>query len=520
MRSLQEIVKRFNTTPFIFAGSGLSRRYYDLPDWKGLLSYFAGKVKKDAYAFQYYDNMARQETVGSDVMPIVATLIEKDFNELWFNDVPGIRTNTPEVDKFVLSGGSPFKAELAEYISSVSKTNSTFSGEIHKLKEISIQNISGIITTNYDTFFEELFDGYKVFVGQDELIFSQLQGIAEIYKIHGSVSNPESIVINSNDYKKYKEKSKYLSAKLMTIFMEYPIIFMGYSISDSDIQMLLSDIVECLPHNKIDILKDRFVFVTYDAQMDGIDISSLSMTFGTDIIEMTKITTSDFSDIYSALKEKKAAFPVKLLRRFKDDLYEFALTSQTRSTIQVAPLTDQRINEETLALTIGLAKTGVYGLARAITSEDWYRNIVFEDLQYSADELLEYSYVDLAKQNSWKLPVWYYISRASKVPDIAFQKAMHKYTDIVSDDAVAKYQNMINGRSIEELWEKEKHEKAVLLIANLPEKSVEVQQIEKVIKKLFEEEPNVLHTWKTPYLSSVKRIIRMYDYLKYKAKTP
>ena len=66
-----------------------------------------------------------------------------------------------------------------------------------------------------------------------------MQGIAEIYKIHGSVQNPESIVINKADYQKFYDKGKYLAAKLMTIFMEYPIIFIGYSISDSDIQAIL-----------------------------------------------------------------------------------------------------------------------------------------------------------------------------------------------------------------------------------------------------------------------------------------
>ena len=100
-------------------------------------------------------------------------------------------------------------------------------------------------------------------------MFSQLQGIAEIYKIHGSVQNPESIVINKADYQKFHDKGKYLAAKLMTIFMEYPIIFIGYSISDSDIQAILSDVVECLPLDKIETLQKRFIFVEYNLDFIG-----------------------------------------------------------------------------------------------------------------------------------------------------------------------------------------------------------------------------------------------------------
>lgn len=56
--TLQEVVARFNTTPFLFAGSGITQRYYGLPDWVGLLTYFAKKVKKDPFAYRFYENKA------------------------------------------------------------------------------------------------------------------------------------------------------------------------------------------------------------------------------------------------------------------------------------------------------------------------------------------------------------------------------------------------------------------------------------------------------------------------------
>ena len=196
--TLQEVVARFNTTPFLFAGSGITRRYYGLPDWVGLLTHFANMVKKDSFAYRYYENKAAEADNITEKLPLVASYIEKDFNDAWFNNEEGIRSVSENVKNAVARGVSPFKAEISEYIRSLSAVDPVYAEEVEKLKSIAKNNLSGIITTNYDCFFEEIFGGYKTFVGQDELVFSQLQGIAEIYKIHGSVQMPESFTIKGN----------------------------------------------------------------------------------------------------------------------------------------------------------------------------------------------------------------------------------------------------------------------------------------------------------------------------------
>lgn len=516
--TIQDVVSQFNTTPFIFAGSGITRRYYGLPDWPGLLSVFANKISDDVFAYRSYENHAQYSASADDKLPMIATLIEKDFNEAWFADKPGIRSVDPMVAKAVAEGTSPFKAEVCAYIGEKTSIIAGYEEEIKKLKRISKNNIAGVITTNYDTFFESIFDGYKTFVGQDELVFSQLQGVAEIYKIHGSVDRPESIVINHEDYDAFREKGKYLAAKLMTIFMEYPIVFMGYSITDSDIRAILTDMVQCLPEDRISILQKRFVFVEYDERATGTMVSSHSMVFDNKTIEMTKITLSDFGILYEALSKKKAAFPVKVLRRFKDDLYNFILTSEPKATMRVAPLDDERIDEDTLAITIGLASTGYYGLVRAVNSEQWYRNIILHDLQYSADDLLEHVYLELAKQNSWKLPVWYYLGQAKQDYPEVVDRAPKDYSDIVSKDSIDRNRSAIKTRTMKEVWEQEKHNlsKAVRLLGFLPFDKVDVEDLGQILKEIFGSSPNYIAAAKAMDKSNLRKLVRIYDFLKYK----
>jgi hypothetical protein len=159
--TIQEVISQFNTTPFIFAGSGITRRYYGLPDWRGLLSAFAQKINSDDFAYQAYENQAQYEVNGDDKMPMIATLIEKDFNKTWFENRTGIRSDNDFVKKSVADGISPFKAEICAYIKSKTDILKEYEGEIKKLKRISKSNIAGVITTNYDTFFETIFEGYK-----------------------------------------------------------------------------------------------------------------------------------------------------------------------------------------------------------------------------------------------------------------------------------------------------------------------------------------------------------------------
>ncbi|MBQ3620788.1 MAG: SIR2 family protein [Methanosarcinaceae archaeon] len=313
-QTLKEIIAGFRTIPILFAGSGITRRYYNLPDWESLLKEFAMRIKNDPFSYRSYLISVKTDQTSETVFPKVASLMQTDFDRLWFQNSDFRRLKTDDF-RFIESGTSPFKAEISAFLKEKSIIQSQYSEEISKLKNISVKNISAVITTNYDLFFESLFDGYKTYVGQEDLFFSAVQGIAEIYKIHGSVSDPGSLVLTEEDYSDFYDKSRYLASKLMTLFVEYPVIFIGYSLKDENIRRILSDIAYCLPDDKLKQLEKSLVFIEYQKDAAGAQVSSHSVFLGSKVISMTKITMSDFGLLYDELANKVSARRRQYLRQ-------------------------------------------------------------------------------------------------------------------------------------------------------------------------------------------------------------
>ncbi len=520
--TLADVVARFNTTPFLFVGSGITKRYYGLPSWEELLRSFAERISSDRFAYTAYKTKAQDIQTTNGPLPMAATLIQKDFDEKWFSD-ESIRQLDDKYLDFVENGVSPFKAEIASLIEKNSVILPSYIDEITRLKNISKKNIAGIITTNYDLFFENLFDGYKSYVGQNELVFSPIQGVAEIYKIHGSITKPASIVINDHDYTEFSGKSKYLAAKLMTIFMEYPIIFIGYSITDANIRNILSDIAECLPDEKFNKLQERFVFIEYKPDTKGALISPFSIDLNGRLLNMTRITMDNFGLLYDALASKEAKISIRLLRRFKEDIFSYVISSQPGPLMQVAQLDDKNIDEDRLCISIGLSNTGEYGLKSFVDSNKWYRDIItgeLDSLGFTLDQRLDLSFSSAFKGATGCFPVHKYLSGVEGNYPLVESHAARKFDDLISN-TIKKNRSNLNYSSVHELWNAEKTDlkRATRLLGYLTEDKCDVDELYEVLRQILESNENVLNG-NTELSINLRRLIRIYDFLRWGKKRP
>lgn len=512
-RTWEDVVKSFNTCPYLFIGSGLTRRYLGLPDWSGLLEHFCSRLSGDEFAY------AALKQQGENDFGKMGDILESRFNERWFVDKK-FRTDSELVSDFVKNGVSPFKAEIAEYINSFVDPVGSFLEEIKVLREICNKNISGIITTNYDSFLENnVAPDYKIYVGQEELIFSSIQSIGEIFKIHGSVTKPDSIILTRKDYLRFDRKCAYLAAKLMTVFVEYPIIFMGYSISDDNIRKILAAIVEGLSSSQIAQLTDRFVFIRWVPELGNeIRISEHSKDIDGTIVPMTLVETASFLRIFQALRGKRNGYPVRFLRYMKEALCDYAMTTEPTSHLLVRPY-DPNVPDEELVFSIGtrneFTRQGLVG----ISLEQWYKEIIFDGtIKSSADDILQWCYPRMIRSQN-KLPVFKFLSKATK--EFSDVKTVKNYDELLNATLVEARENGYGENTLDEILMNPDLDdnKKSYYIALLPKNAVDIVVLEKFIRDIFDRYPDVLSTkFKNKWFSSnMRRLIRIYDFLKYKS---
>lgn len=397
------LIQSFTTSPILFVGSGISLRYLNTETWGALLKKFSDEIGQ---TFEKYKSQANGN------WPEVGKLIANDFHELWFTDERYKELkeeNLHEMEDIA----SPLKVAISKHL--MTKTKGLAIEDNRELKLLKTANIDSIITTNYDLFLETIFPDFKVYTSQAELIFSSIHEIGEIYKIHGCVSNPNSIILTSDDYKDFNSKNAYLAAKLLTLFVEHPVLFLGYSITDNNIRTILSSIVGCLNQSQISELADRLFFVEYvEGLGETIEVSRFDLDIGGTLLPITRIKADSFVPIFEVLNEVPRRFPASVLRRIKEHIYELVATNDPSGKIKVIDIEDgPEIEEVDVVLGVGIQSQEIQ-LSSEKSYDSFGRIDIAKDILDIEDpldpvQLLSITLPKLARAKTW-LPVAKYIN--------------------------------------------------------------------------------------------------------------
>lgn len=307
-----ENMEQNNQFPIIFIGSGITQRYFsNAPTWDMLLQRLWKETDNEKTYFARFKEL--QNEFKNDNFKIYTTLadeLEKTFDDQFLNGKIKLNNLTPE--KAHNEQISPFKTKIANIFSTLTEREET-KEELKAFKSM-LAKSRLIVTTNYDEFIEkQLNNAIKIRVGNQGL-FESAGNLNELYKIHGSVKEPNSIMITSADYEKMQRTSAIVNAKILSLLTESPILFIGYSLTDKNIQSLLTDLAENMPY-PIEEAAKRIGVVQYEKGQTKVIETMRDTDYG---VHYTQLSTDNFIDVYNAVSKIDQGFSPMEISKYQN----------------------------------------------------------------------------------------------------------------------------------------------------------------------------------------------------------
>jgi len=502
---LRQRLKENSPWPFLFLGSGFSRRYIGLANWEELLRRFCVNIKE----FEYYLSSSDSD------LPLTASKMADDYKDFWWTSA----ATAEERSKFKATAkylSSPLKISIAEYVKSISSrkfTEDTCSHE--EISELKKSNVDGIITTNWDLVSESLFPDYKVFIGQEELLVSTPQNIGEIYKIHGCCTKPNSLVLTQEDYKRFEASNPYLAAKLVTIFVENPVIFMGYSLNDPNIRNLLSSVVRGIGARNISKITKNLIFVQRVRDGRPYGARETIYALGSTEIPVTLLVTDDFSEIYKALQSVEHKIPARILRYCKEQIYE--LVRETTPSEKLCVVDFEELDDSSnieFVVGVGILDRLSDKGYQPIVLEDIFRDIIFNNGRYNARTLLS-STVQAYFKHTKYVPVFKYLKEIGVSSHAAYNNVSIPLRCIdefnINDFRNSQYSRFFvrecKGMNVQEIVSNYDSDKAAFLLPFIPWKALNCNILKEFIIQNIEKINGKISTYSTYY----RKLICIYD---------
>jgi hypothetical protein len=116
-------------------------------------------------------------------------------------------------------------------------------------EDIAATDYRGIITTNYDHLIE-LAIAFKRKELPAVFTHDSVQDLGAalydedrffVFKLHGDIARPDTVVLTDRDYDRLILHSPALRSFLQAIFLNFNLLFVGYSVSDRDFELVLKE---------------------------------------------------------------------------------------------------------------------------------------------------------------------------------------------------------------------------------------------------------------------------------------
>lgn len=368
MTTILDTLAEKNEFPIVFIGSGMSKRFLtDFPDWVSLLKEFWEKAGLQNFFGELNNALSKagelnphfneKERDHEAYIQIGATL-ENEYNKLFNSGNIEIKNFTQE--EAFRTQISPLKKAIANRFEDY-----TFRAGVTEEYDAFVQMLLKaqiILTTNYDSFIEDSYnsggtDKIKKYIGQRGF-FNETFNYAELYKLHGCVEKPEDIVITKGDYEKFEKNSVLISAKIISMMLNSPIIFMGYSFKDVNIRKIINEFTTALSDTEVQLLEERLILLEWESGQQDIKEEVLNdRDLG---CKLKVIKTDNFKLVFEKISAVNQGVAPSEVRRYQHVIKQLIVDSGKKgslSSLLVAPTQlqdlEKRIGDGKLIVALG-----------------------------------------------------------------------------------------------------------------------------------------------------------------------
>lgn len=281
-------------------------------------------------------------------------------------------------------------------------------------------------------------------------------------------------------------------AKLLTIFVEHPVIFLGYSLNDKYIREIITSIADIVGIENLEKLKDKFIFISRSET--EVTKSTRDIQIDNKYLSITDIKLSNFLPIFEVLSSLKRKVPSKLLRCMKEEIYEFSRNSESKEkfgVIDIDNISDEEYKDIEFVIGVGIKKKFSERGYSTFENKDIFEQVLISD---EKDDLTSKEYRKLLeitvpslkrKQASMNLPFNKFLYKASlKINDLDIAKEDKKKLlefnkKVLTDSTLQNSNSEILKKSLSEIIEDSefKLSRKLSIITSLPQESIIIEEL-------------------------------------------
>jgi hypothetical protein len=415
---IRDFISGYKNHPVLFIGTGFSLRYLKTSfSWESLLSHISFSLTNNE---EFFLDLKSECNIGGEYRyDLLASKLEVEFNSRLAQDRNGFFKQTNDVFYEKMKEGiklSRFKIYITSLLNALD-TRDEKKDEISSLIKAR-KNIGSIITTNYDQLIENIFQ-FNPLVGNNILLSNPY---GSVYKIHGCISNPANIIMTEQDYQDFDNKYELIRAQLLSLFIHNPIIFIGYSISDTNIKSILKTVFSYVdPKSELaKQIRDNFLLIEYESGSNSFEIVEHDIDLeGMATIRINKIKTNNYTELYNSLSDLKLPVSAMDIRKVQD--VWTTIKSGGEIKVKITENLSELSNDQ-LVIAVGSEKTVRYEYQ---TKAEFISNY-FQIIEEANGQLIE----TLNKQtisSTEHFPVYAFSSLCNNIDDI--DKYKHRQLD-------------------------------------------------------------------------------------------